>query len=78
MPEILQDAGVYFDPEDPEEIASALKQLIVSPDIRAEMANNSYAVAATYSWRRCADDTFEILADTIQRYRQQSTPCVAS
>jgi glycosyltransferase involved in cell wall biosynthesis len=78
MPEILQDAGVYFDPEDPEEIASALKQLIVSPDVRAEMANNSYAVAATYSWRRCADDTFEILADTIQRYRQQSTPCVAS
>jgi glycosyltransferase involved in cell wall biosynthesis len=62
MPEVLGDAGVYFDPEDPEDIARALRQLIGSPVLRASLAAASFARAQSYSWRRCADETFEFLA----------------
>lgn len=62
MPEILRDAGVYFDPERPADIARALRELIATPALRAEKAQASYAAALAYDWKRCADDTFGFLA----------------
>jgi glycosyltransferase involved in cell wall biosynthesis len=63
MPEVLGDAGVYFDPEKPSEIASALRELIDSPSLRAKLAQSSFERAKRYSWRRCADETFRFLAE---------------
>ena len=78
MPEILQDAGVYFDPEIPEEITRALRQLIISPDLRAELAKASYMATKAFTWERCAADTFEFLAETIRRYNKMSPVCAVS
>lgn len=69
MPEILQAGGVYFDPENPEEIASALMQLIASPSLRTEMSTASYGLAKSYTWSRSSVNTFKLLADTALRYR---------
>ncbi len=63
MPEILGDAGVYFDPENPQSIASALKKYVLSPTLRQEMAQASFDKAQHYSWRVCTDKTFAFLAD---------------
>lgn len=63
MPEVLGDAGVYFDPERPEEIAAALSALIRSPALRAEKAAAAFNRARAYSWKRCAAETFEFLAE---------------
>ncbi len=68
MPEVLGDAGVYFDPEQPEEIASALRELIDSPQLRTELAEASYQRAQRFSWRRCAEETFEFLAAVVRRH----------
>ncbi|HEX2721931.1 MAG TPA: glycosyltransferase family 1 protein [Gemmatimonadaceae bacterium] len=62
MPEMLGDSGVYFDPENVSDIARAFKELIESPELRARMAARSYARAQEYSWQRCSDQTFEMLA----------------
>jgi N-acetyl sugar amidotransferase len=62
MPEILRDAGVYFDPENSDDIARALLELINSPALRTTLAQASYRLANTYSWKQCADDTFSLLA----------------
>lgn len=62
MPEVLGDAGVYFDPESPDDIARALRKLIEAPDLRARLAKESFAKVQAYSWRRCADETFGFLA----------------
>jgi glycosyltransferase involved in cell wall biosynthesis len=67
MPELLGDAGVYFDPEDPRDIARAIKELIESPSLRAEKARASFARTQDYSWKRCATDTFGLLADVGRR-----------
>lgn len=50
MSEILGDAGVYFDPEKPTEIADVLKKLINSPMIREQKVNVAYKIAKAYTW----------------------------
>ncbi|HEV7611157.1 MAG TPA: glycosyltransferase family 1 protein [Steroidobacteraceae bacterium] len=62
MPEVLGDAGVYFDPEDPADIERALRELIDSPALRAKLAQASFDRARVYSWSRCASETFEFLS----------------
>ncbi len=62
MPEVLGDAGVYFDPEDPGSIASAVRALARDPDLRAEKAALAHARAAPYAWPRCASDTLAFIA----------------
>lgn len=62
MPEVLGDAGVYFDPEQPLEISRALQRLLVSPQLRTKLAHASYERARQFSWQRCSDETFKFLA----------------
>ncbi len=69
MPEILSDAGVYFDPESPAEIASALRQLMESAAMRAEKAESASRRARAFSWRRCADETFAFFARAVDEKR---------
>jgi glycosyltransferase involved in cell wall biosynthesis len=63
MPEVLGDAGVYFDPESPHDIERALQELIDSPDLRVTKSKASFARAQAYSWARCAKETFECLGE---------------
>ena len=63
MPEILQDCGVYFDPEDVGSIASAVSSLLHAREIRETLAQRAFTRAGRYSWKRCANDTFAWLAD---------------
>jgi glycosyltransferase involved in cell wall biosynthesis len=63
MPEVLGDAGLYFNPENPADIAQALRKLILSAELRNEKAKASFARARQFSWARCADQTFSFLAE---------------
>jgi glycosyltransferase involved in cell wall biosynthesis len=62
MPEILGDAGVYFNPEDVDSVCAALLALIHSAELRARLARGAQALARQYSWARCAEETFAFLA----------------
>jgi glycosyltransferase involved in cell wall biosynthesis len=62
MPEVLGDAGIYFDPEDANSIARALRELVESPDLRAQLAQAAFDRAQVFTWKRCADETFGFLA----------------
>lgn len=62
MPEVLADAGVYFDPEDRASIASALKRLIDSPNLRQVLGQRAAERASKYSWGRCSHDTFDFIS----------------
>ena len=71
MPEMLGDAGVYFDPENPEQIANALRSLLNDPELRARCAEKAFAKAQTYSWERCASETFDFLRRVTQDYKER-------
>jgi glycosyltransferase involved in cell wall biosynthesis len=62
MPEILGDAGVYFDPENVGEIERALGALIGNGQARERFAAAAFARAGEYSWSRCAAGTYRFLA----------------
>jgi glycosyltransferase involved in cell wall biosynthesis len=62
MSEVLGDAGVYFDSEQPNDIARALRELIAAPQLRTELAYAAYKRSHQFSWQRCATQTFEFLA----------------
>lgn len=69
MPEILQVAGCYFDPEAPSQIMGAVERLISSPDLRRDMATASHDATKAYSWRKCAAETLGLLAKVARRGR---------
>jgi len=70
MPEVLGDAGVYFDPEQPTEIYQALRILIDDPQLRSEKANASFLRAQKYSWDVCAFETFSFLEQVVTNHKQ--------
>lgn len=71
MPEVIGQAGVFFNPEQPEDIARALRELIELPQTRTELARASYERVQKYSWLRCADETFEFLARIAREFRRK-------
>lgn len=75
MPEVLGVAGLYFDPERPDDIARAMREFIVSPALRREKAEASYTTALAFDWKRCADETFSFLARVAEDYRERATRC---
>lgn len=69
MPEVLGDAGVYFDPENPASIAGAVRELAMSAELRAEKAAAASAAALQFGWSRCAGETLEFLATVARQAR---------
>ncbi|MBA3013391.1 MAG: glycosyltransferase family 4 protein [Proteobacteria bacterium] len=64
MPEVLEDGGVYFDPENPESIAKAIEQIITNAELCMSIARRAKELAGQYSWNRCAEETFAFIAET--------------
>lgn len=62
MPEILADAGLYFDPENVAEISSVVKAYYDSPDLRRARAEMSFNRASEFSWKKCAQQTLAFLS----------------
>ena len=65
MPEVLGDSGTYFDPEDPADICRALREQLLAPELRAQLAAAAYQRAQAYSWQRCARETLGFLAEVV-------------
>lgn len=80
MPEILGEAGVYFDPEWPEQVAAAIQVLVEDSALRRFFADSAYERAQEYSWERCASETFAYLSTLAGRqphsYREALQPLI--
>lgn len=61
LPEVLGEAGFYFNAEDVQSIKDALKELISKPDLAYEKANLAYQSVRNYSWKNCSDQTFDFI-----------------
>ena len=64
MPEVLRNGGVYFDPEMPMQIASAIEKLILDPCLRKRVTKNALKLSSQYTWGRCASQTWQFCLDT--------------
>jgi glycosyltransferase involved in cell wall biosynthesis len=67
MPEILEDGGVYFDPESSDSISAATECIILNREMRISIAKRAKELSEQYSWSRCADETWDFLRASICR-----------
>ena len=51
MPEVLGDAGVYFEPESVNSIVQALEGLLLSNAKRAELARKAVMKSQSFNWQ---------------------------
>ena len=69
MPEVLGNAGQYFDPEDLPSLIAVLREVIKSPELRTEMAETAFRRATEYSWQSSAKATFSFIAQVARDYK---------
>ena len=65
MPEVAGAAGEYVDPLDTQSIEQALIKLCTDQQHRDELARSATALATTFSWRTCAEQTMAAFRSAI-------------
>ncbi|MFA5021598.1 MAG: glycosyltransferase family 1 protein [Patescibacteria group bacterium] len=60
LPEILQDAAVYFDPNSPDDIAKIINQVLTNNELYQNLQTSGFKQIKRYSWQNCAKQTLEI------------------
>ena len=60
LPEVVGDAGEYFDPADEDAMGSAIRKVVESTERRAELVALGRARQAMFSWDKCARETLDI------------------
>ena len=60
MPEVLQDAALYFDPKNLEEMADTLYKCIIEDPTRLKLQENARKLLLKYSWKVLAEKTLHL------------------
>ena len=61
IPEIVGDAGVFFDPESPTSISEAMRRIMTDLALRENLAKRARQRVAEFSWEKCAQETLVVL-----------------
>ena len=67
MPEVLDDAAIYFNPMSEGDMAAAINRLLNEPMTRSELSAKGRLRAENYSWKQTAQRTAAILRKTAGR-----------
>lgn len=60
LPEVYGDAAHYFDPNNPEDMAHAITDILENKKLREELIQKGYKQLKKYSWKRMAQQTHDI------------------
>ncbi len=63
LPEIYQEAALYFDPLKPEEIADKIKTVLSDQKTRDELIKKGKIQSKKYSWRKAAQETLKVYSE---------------
>ncbi|MBC8179732.1 glycosyltransferase family 4 protein [candidate division KSB1 bacterium] len=61
MPEILEQNGEYFDPNDPISISQAIEELLINKKKRIYYSNSVIKRAKQFTWEKCSNKTFQFV-----------------
>ena len=64
LPEVIGDAGLAVNPEDPEALAGALHQLLTNESLRDALGQKGQQRAQQFSWDRTARETLRTYEET--------------
>ena len=60
LPEAAGESALLVDPENPEEIAAAVRRILESPELRAELIRKGRQRAREFPWERTAGETLAV------------------
>ena len=67
MPEVADGAGLLFDPSQPDEIARALRDILIDGELRSRMERLGLQRAATFTWQKSAQLTLQVYEEVAGR-----------
>ncbi len=72
LPEIAGDSALYFDQNDPDEIANAIARIVRVPSgetdaLRASLVESGLKWVTNFDWRQSASETLACVAETVGR-----------
>ncbi len=65
IPEVVGDAGEYFDPLSIDSIKTALEKILSSDEKRLNLVKKGYERSKQFSWARCAKETLEVYRNLV-------------
>ena len=77
MPEVANAAGILFDPGSKEEIARAMLDVLLDPELRARLERLGLHRAAGFSWEKSASQTLEVYYDVAGRRPRRAVALAA-
>lgn len=60
LPEVVGDAGLQVDPDDPAALAGAMRELLTDDALHADLRSRGLARAATFTWERTASTALDV------------------
>ena len=65
MPEVIGDAGEYFDPKEPESIKVAIEKVVFSQSRIRDLKTKGIERLKIFSWENCAKETLKIYKNIV-------------
>lgn len=66
LPEIYEDAALYFDPHDVDDLISKIKKISSDENLRKDLIKKGLAQVKKYSWVKMAKQTWEIYQNCLK------------
>ena len=77
MPEVADAAGILFDPGSKEEIARAMLDILLDPELRARLERLGMQRAAAFTWEKSAARTLQVYHEVAGQRRPQDAAVAA-
>lgn len=61
LPEILGDSALFINPDNFEEVAEKIYNILSNEKLRNEFIKKGYENIRKFSWKKCAEETFKII-----------------
>ncbi len=65
LPEIYEEAALYFDPYDVNDLISKIKRILSDEDLRKDLIRKGLIQVKKYSWSKMAKQTWEIYQNVL-------------
>jgi glycosyltransferase involved in cell wall biosynthesis len=67
LPEVAGDGALFFDPEQPQDLANCLARVVSDPEQRATLLRAGAARLPRFTWERCAQGTYGVFEAAVLR-----------
>jgi glycosyltransferase involved in cell wall biosynthesis len=71
IPEVVGDAGLFFDPRSVEAMRESMERVVSSPELRSDLIERGTQRVKHFSYDRCATETMDVYRE-IARYGRES------